>query len=120
MSTGAHTGWFYTSIHGVFGAAGGCAMVLGLPPERIRNALGLALSQASGTQQPMVEKCLSKRVQSAFASRAGVLSALLSAGGMRAPSDVFEGNFALERMAHDYVAVYEKVIANTWTMAGES
>ena len=34
--------------------------------------------------------------------------------------DVFEGNFALERMAHDYVAVYEKVIANTWTMAGES
>ena len=34
--------------------------------------------------------------------------------------DTFEANFSLERMVQDYLAVYEKVIGNTWTLAGQS
>ena len=34
--------------------------------------------------------------------------------------DAFAANFALERMAHNYMTVYEKVIGNTWTLAGQS
>ncbi len=70
LATRLHSGWFYTSIHGVFGAAAGCAKLLGLDGEGVRDALGIALSQVGGTQQSMLEKALTKRIQSALASRA--------------------------------------------------
>ena len=38
-------GWFYTSVHGVFGAAAAAAKLLGLDAAGIASALGLALSR---------------------------------------------------------------------------
>jgi 2-methylcitrate dehydratase PrpD len=93
LATRLHSGWFYTSIHGVFGAAAGCAKLLGLEGEGIRDALGIALSQVGGTQQSMVEKALTKRIQSALASRAGAFSALLAQSGVTAPREAFEGRY---------------------------
>lgn len=93
LAAPGHSGWFYTSIHGIYGAAAGAARLLGLNAEGIRHALGLALPQAGGTQQPMVEKSQAKRLQSAFASRAGVFAAQLAAQGLTAPEQVFEGRF---------------------------
>lgn len=101
LATRLHTGWFYTSIHGIFGAAAGCGKVLGLGPDRIRDAFGIALSQVGGTQQPMVEKSLTKRLQSAFAARAGAFSALLARSGVSGPREAFEGKFG-------FYAMYEK------------
>jgi 2-methylcitrate dehydratase PrpD len=93
LSTTAHSGWFYTSMHGVFGAAAGAARMLGLDRDGIRNALGIALSHAGGTQQPHIEKSLTKRMQSAFASRNGVFSALLAERGVGAPREALDGKF---------------------------
>lgn len=100
-ATRAHSGWFYTSIHGVFGAAAGCARLLGLDESGIRDALGIALFQVGGTQQSMVEKSLTKRIMSAFAARAGLFSALLARSGVTAPRETFEGKYG-------FYAMYEK------------
>lgn len=93
--TGAHKGWYTTSIYGAFGAAATAARLLGLDVTATRHALGLCLSQAAGTQQPNIEQSLSKRLQPAFAARAGVFSALLAQKGISAPREAIEGRFGL-------------------------
>lgn len=90
-----HDGWFRTSVFGVFGAAAGAARLLGLDAAGIARSLGVALSTAGGTQQPMVERALTKRVQAAWAARAGVQSALLAQAGVTAPAAALDGRFGL-------------------------
>lgn len=96
-----HKGWFYTSIHGGFASAAACAKLLALEPTAIAHALGIAYSQAAGTQQANIEPSLTKRMQSAFAARVGVFAALLAQAGMTAPQSVFEGQYGLYRMYQD-------------------
>ena len=60
---------------------------LGLDKAQMRNALGLALCQSSGTLQAIVEKTLAKRMQSAFAARNGVYAAELARHGITGPAD---------------------------------
>lgn len=98
QATREHSGWFYTSIHGVFAAAAGCAMLLGLKESAIRDAFGIALFHVGGTQQSMVEKALTKRAMSAFAARAGLFSAQLARAGTSAPREAFEGKFGFYAM----------------------
>ena len=93
--TGAHKGWYTTSIYGAFGAAATAAKLLGLDATATCDALGLCLSQAAGTQQPNIEQSLSKRLQPAFAARAGVFSALLAQKGISAPREAIEGRFGM-------------------------
>jgi len=96
-----HKGWFYTSIHGGFASAAACAKLLRLDEAAIAHALGIAYSQAAGTQQANIEPSLTKRMQSAFAARAGVFAALLARHGMTAPQSVFEGQYGLYKMYQD-------------------
>ena len=93
--TGAHKGWFTTSIYGVFGAAATAAKLLRLDATATRHALGIALSQAAGTQQSNIEQALTKRFQGALAARAGVFSAQLAQRGITAPREAIEGKFGL-------------------------
>lgn len=95
LSVQRYDGWFNTSVLGVFGAAAGAAQLLRLNPAGIANAIGLALPQAGGTQQPMLEQSQVKRLQSAFAARAGVHAALLAQQGLNAPAQALEGQFGL-------------------------
>jgi 2-methylcitrate dehydratase PrpD len=92
MSTDRNSAWFGTSTHGTFGAAAAAAVMLGLNVEQTRNALGLALCQASGTYQAVTEKTLAKRMQSAFAARNGALSAELARRGVTGPAQSIEGS----------------------------
>ena len=94
-------GWFNTALFGGFGAAAAAAKVLSLSVEETRNALGLALSQTGGTQQALIEKTMAKRVQSGFAARAGVFSALLASRGVTAPAECFEGPFGFYKLYVD-------------------
>ncbi|MFZ5780157.1 MAG: MmgE/PrpD family protein [Pseudomonadota bacterium] len=91
MSTGRNAAWFVTSTNGTFGAAAAAAMMLGLNQAQCRDALGLALCQASGTIQAVLEKTLAKRMQSAFAARSGVLAAELARRGVTGPVEALEG-----------------------------
>ena len=54
VSTQKRTGWFYTSVHGVFGAAAVTAKLLGLDRAAVQSAMGLAYLNAAGTQQAAV------------------------------------------------------------------
>jgi 2-methylcitrate dehydratase PrpD len=91
MSTRRDSAWFGTSTHGAFGAAAASAIMLGLNTLQVRNALGLALCQASGTYQAVTEKTLAKRMQSAFAARNGILAAELARRGITGPTASIEG-----------------------------
>ncbi len=93
--TGVHKGWFTTSIYGGFGAAATAAKLMKLDATATRNALGICLSQAAGTQQSNIEQALTKRFQGAFAARAGVFSAQLAQRGITAPREAIEGKFGL-------------------------
>lgn len=98
QATREHSGWFYTSMHGVFAAAAGCAVLLGLRAPAIRDAFGIALFHAGGTQQSMVEKSLTKRAMSGLAARGGQFAALLARAGVTAPREAFEGKFGFYAM----------------------
>jgi 2-methylcitrate dehydratase PrpD len=86
-------GWTSTSVYGCFGAAAAGAKILRLPEEKVRHALGIAISQAAGTTQTALDSPLSKHMQSGFASQAGVLSAVLADRGVTGVQQVFEGEF---------------------------
>ena len=94
-ATRTNRGFFHTSIAGVFGAALAAARLRGLDPDRTHNALGIALCHAGGTQQSHVEQRLTKRLQSAFAARDGIISADLAALGTTGPRAVFAGPYGL-------------------------
>jgi 2-methylcitrate dehydratase PrpD len=96
-----HRGFHYTSAFGVFGAAAAASRLLRLDATRTRHALGIAFTQACGTQQANIEPSLTKRMLSAFAARAGVYAALLAQRGITAPSEVFEGHFGLFKLYQD-------------------
>jgi len=91
MATHEHSGWFYTSMHGVLAASGACAKVLGLDRTGICNAIGAALAQCGGTQQAAIEQSMMKRTQSALAARSAVFAAQLAKHGTTAPRQAFEG-----------------------------
>ncbi len=95
-----NSGWFFTSIHGVMGATAAAAHLLKLTPEQTAHALGISLSHVGGTQQALVEKTLTKRLQAGFAARGGVLSALLASRDITGPQEALEGKFG-------YYAMYE-------------
>jgi 2-methylcitrate dehydratase PrpD len=91
LSTERNSPWFGTSSAGAFGAAAAAGIALRLDKTQMRNALGLALCQASGTLQAIIEKTLAKRMQSAFAARNGVYAAELARHGITGPAESLEG-----------------------------
>ena len=91
-------GWHVTSTYGIFGSALAAGMILGLTPEHIANALGIAYSQAAGTRQARLEGSLTKRIQPALACQAGVLAALLAERGITGPKEWIEGMWGLARV----------------------
>lgn len=103
-SGGAMTGnrgWFNTATHGVFGGAAAAAKLLRLDTDQTADALGLAFSQAAGSQQALVEKSLVKRMLSGMAARAAVFAALAAQQGVSAPKEVFEGPFGFHTLYGD-------------------
>lgn len=107
-----HAGWHYTSACGIFGAAAAAGRLLGLGPDRMAGAFGLALSQAAGTLQSEHDGTWSKRLQPGLAASGGVLAARLAAQGFRAPHEALEGRFGFFRVYlrdHDATPVLESL-----------
>jgi 2-methylcitrate dehydratase PrpD len=84
-------GWHRASVFAVFGATVAAGRLLDLNVEQMRNALGLALSQASGTRQPIFEASLATRLHTGFAARNAVTAAFLAQAGITAAHEAFEG-----------------------------
>jgi 2-methylcitrate dehydratase PrpD len=88
-------GWHPTMIFGTLAASLAAGRLLKLDPEGLRNALGMAFHQASGSAQSMRDGVLSKRLGAGFAARAAVLGAFLAADGLSGTHRPLEGNAGL-------------------------
>ena len=80
-----------TQMPGYFAAAVSAGRMLGFSSQQIHSALGLALMQASGGRQPVLEGRPAKAIYAAFSCQGGMLSALLTQRGLLGDCAVFEG-----------------------------
>ncbi|MBI4333597.1 MAG: MmgE/PrpD family protein [Chloroflexi bacterium] len=93
-------GWHPTTVYGFFATAATASKLLGLSELKVQHALGIAYSQASGHEQGHGEGSDTKKVQAGFASKGGVLSALLAERGITGAINSFEGEFGLYKVYH--------------------
>jgi 2-methylcitrate dehydratase PrpD len=84
-------GFHNTAIAGVFGAAAGCARVLGHDGRRTIDTLGLAGSFAGGLFEFLGSGAEVKRLHPGKAARDGLVSAELAGRGITGPATVLEG-----------------------------
>lgn len=95
-----------TQLLGAFAAAASAGRVLHLDARRTWSALGLALMQANGNRQPVLQGTPAKALYAAFPNQSGVLSALLAECGLSAECDAFEGEAGL--FPTSYGNVYDR------------
>jgi 2-methylcitrate dehydratase PrpD len=81
-------GFHATGTVGTFGAAAGCAHLLGLDEERTLHALGIAATQAAGLKSMFGTMC--KPLHAGKAAQNGLLAAKLAARGFTARPDSLE------------------------------
>jgi len=87
--------WYNTSTCGVFGAAAAVASLLRLDTKAGADALALAGQQAAGLWQCRLEPGQGKQLNTAHATRAGLVAAELAACGGTGPRAVLEGPLGL-------------------------
>ena len=90
-------GWHITSTCGVFGAAAGCAKLLGLNAAQTWTALGIAASQSAGVMENLPTGA--KNVGVGNAARNGLLAALLAEQGFTAAPAAIEGPLGWARVS---------------------
>ena len=86
-------GWHRTAAIGVFGANAAAGKLIGLSPERMLAAFGIAYSHAAGNRQCILDGALTKRMQAGQAASAGVFSAALAQTGFTGARNIFNGRF---------------------------
>ena len=84
-------GWHPTAIFGAMAAALAAGRLIGLDAHGLRDALGIAFHQASGSAQSVYDGVLSKRLGPGFAARDAVTSAFLAADGLTGARAALEG-----------------------------
>ena len=82
-------GWHITGTCGVFGAAAAAGKLLGLEPERMTWALGLAATQSSGLVESL--GTMARTLNVGAAARNGLTAALLAEQGFTGPAAGIEG-----------------------------
>jgi 2-methylcitrate dehydratase PrpD len=98
------SGWYPPPILGAFGATAAASRLLGLTADQTRDALSLALCQATAPGEiKHSEGTIVRAVREAFPAQASVLSALLARDGVKgfeAPLEGKEGFFRLFADGH--------------------
>jgi len=96
VPSGFHKRGFHpTGVIGTFGAALISGKLLGLDSLQLRNALGIAGSQASGILEFFSDGSWAKRLHPGWAAHAGIIASYLAAERFTGPSTVFEGRYGL-------------------------
>jgi len=90
-----HHGWHSTGIFGCLAAAAGSGAILGLDPDRIAHALGIAATQVSGLTGSF--GTMSKPFHAGKAAFNGLLAAQISAAGFAAAIDLLEPDGSLSK-----------------------
>jgi 2-methylcitrate dehydratase PrpD len=107
MVTGGHyaRGWHITSTCGVFGAAVASGYLIGLSPEKLAHALGIAASQSAGIVENLPHEA--KNVGMGNAARGGMLAALFAEAGYDAAPRAIDGRLGWARATGDEPQVDE-------------
>jgi 2-methylcitrate dehydratase PrpD len=84
-------GFHPTATCGVFGAAAAAGRVFGLSADAIAHAFGIALSQAAGSMQFLVDGAWTKRSHVGHAAMSGLIAASLAREGFHGAVEAFEG-----------------------------
>jgi 2-methylcitrate dehydratase PrpD len=84
-------GWHGAKVLGVFGAAVGAGLMLGLPADTLAQAISIAASDAAGTMEYDHGGGEIKRLHAGSAARAGCEAALLARDGLTAPLTALDG-----------------------------
>lgn len=82
-------GWHSTSTLGTMGACAAAAKLLGLEPDKMRRAFGIAASQACGLMRNFGS--MTKPYHAGHAARNGVQAALMAEAGFTASIDIMDG-----------------------------
>jgi len=88
-------GWHLTSIFGYLGSAATAARVMGLPEEKIVDAIGIGYHQSAGNGQCVKDGALTKRLGPGFAIKGGITAALLARAGVTGSTNSLEGQWGL-------------------------
>lgn len=86
-----YNGFDPTGIAGPMAAAATASRLLGLPPDRIRHALGLAFNKAAGSFQSNIDGSLAVRLIQGWVAESGVLCTQLAAAGLTGPTAFLDG-----------------------------
>ncbi|KAF2092772.1 2-methylcitrate dehydratase PrpD [Rhizodiscina lignyota] len=92
---GAHVltqGWHSGAVFGPAASAAAVGKLIGLSPDQIEDAFGIACTQACGLMSAQFGSEV-KRMQHGFAARNGLLAALLARGGYVGIKRVFEQDY---------------------------
>ncbi|MEA3241554.1 MAG: MmgE/PrpD family protein [Pseudomonadota bacterium] len=104
--------WIRTATCGSFGAAAAAGKILGLSREQLRHNFGIVYSQTAGNAQCLLDGSLVKRMQPAFASRAGVFSSLLAQKGITGASYPFTGEYGFFNLYEGGKVDIDRVVDN--------
>ncbi len=88
-------GWHPTTLFGHLGAAAIAGRLMGLSPEGMTNALGLAYHQSGGAGSGVADGAMAKRMGPGFAAKAGITAALMAERGITGERDPLEGKTGL-------------------------
>lgn len=86
-------GFHVTATCGTFGAVAAAGVVRGLDADALRNALGIAGSQAAGSLQFLANGAWNKRLHPGLAARRGIEATDLAAAGVVGAIDPIDGEY---------------------------
>jgi 2-methylcitrate dehydratase PrpD len=90
LRMGNDGGWHITGIVGVIATTAACCKLIKLPTDQVANAIGIAISLASGIA--VNYGTMSKPLHCGNAARNGVMAAMLAGKGFTSHQRAFEGN----------------------------
>ncbi|HJU32317.1 MAG TPA: MmgE/PrpD family protein [Hyphomicrobiaceae bacterium] len=100
-----HVGFHATGVISHFSAALVAGRLLGLDPDALVRAQGIAASTAGGVQVFLEEGAWTKRLHPGWGAVAGITAATLAQNGFFGPSRAYEGRFGLfETHLHSHAA----------------
>jgi 2-methylcitrate dehydratase PrpD len=103
-----HEGWHAPSTLGSFGAAAGCAKLLGLSAAQVELALGIVASMAGGVVANF--GTMTKPLHVGLGARNGVLAAKLAHRGFTANAKAIEAGFGFYQVLHGGTPIHEQAI----------
>jgi 2-methylcitrate dehydratase PrpD len=99
MPTHYRRGWHITATCGIFGAAAGCARLLGLDAQRTAWALGHAATQSASLVESIGS--MAKSLGIGNAAKNGLAAALFAEGGFSGPKTPIEGRYGFAAVTSD-------------------